>query len=514
MMKKKLFSLAVTLVMALSLAVPAMAATVDSGMGGDGSITVNDAKIGATYNVYKVFDATYGDGNTAAYEVDGGSVWYTELASKNVFDFDLIPGTTTYRVSSDASGAEIGAALGEVLATAEPAPTPAAEAITTTEEDTEVVWTGLSDGYYLVVSDVKDAAEAVVSLTNVENDVIVYEKNEGPGWGDGGKEIVVNGETTEVTSVNYGDVVTYQLTINATNYDGYDKIQSYTVYDNLPDGMALVEGSVSYTVNGGQKMTDATVGDSGGVDAGAYDFSITIPWQQDGDFIYPNNDNTIVVTYQATVTSEAAVSTALINNAWFGWNDGKDGGSSTTDKATVYTYAVAIQKIDGTTHDALQGVKFKVSKGDKYVVAPNGVFSKYTTNPAEATEFTTDDNGQIIIKGLEVGDYTFTETYALPGYSVADPETVTATLAGETTTTVTVYFDAEGNIVDEGQSTTSEEYTLNVSSFVEVIANYTGTTLPGTGGMGTTIFYVVGGTLVVAAAVLLITKKRMHNVEG
>ena len=540
---KKLLSLVLVLVLALALAVPGMAAAVDSGLGGDGTITVNAPKVGATYSIYKVFDATYGTG-TAAYEVDGNSDWYTGLVGGGVFDFSQIPGTNTFRVSSTQTGATIGEALREVVETY--SPDKAATDIKTSEGDNVVKWTGLTNGYYLVVSDVKEIAEAVVSLDNVNgNDAVVNEKNEGPTWGDKGKTILVNGVPTEdAVSVNYGDVVTFQITIDATNYDGYDKINEYVVYDNLPDGMQLTNedgtvttatiSNISVKVNDEDYSGTAVLGEAGSKQIGsepnprAYDFSIVIPWtDNDGEFLYSNNDNTIVITYYAKVTTDADVSTALLNNAWFDWDDGNNGGYSTPDSATVYTYAVAIQKVDGKDGSALEGVKFKVTnKDNQYVVATEStvpgedgvyIFSKFDT-AQRATEFETGEDGQIIIKGLAAGDYTFTETYALPGYNVANPVTVSGTVGGEVTTTWTVYYDEDGNKVSEDDPkvdpTKTQEYELDYASFVKTIENNTGTVLPSTGGMGTTIFYTLGGVLVVGAAILLVTKKRVHDVEG
>ena len=537
----KLFAMALALIMVMALTVPAFAAETESGLGGDGTITVNDPKIGATYSIYKVFDATYGNG-TAAYEVDGASDWYKGLKDGNVFSFSQIPGTSTFRVSSNQTGATIGEALRQVVETY--SPDKAAADITTSENDNVVKWIGLTDGYYLVVSNVEGIAEAVVSLDNVNgNNAVVNEKNEGPNWGDNGKTILVNGVATEdAVSVNYGDVVTFQITINATNYDGYDKINKYVVYDNLPDGMQLTNedgtvttatiSNISVRVNDEDYIGTAVLGGAGSKQIGsessprAYDFYIEIPWiGDDGEFLYSNNDNTIVITYYAKVTTDAAVSTALLNNAWFDWADGNDGGHSTPDSATVYTYAVAIQKVDGKDGSALEGVKFKVTNEDgQYVVATEStvsgedgvyIFSEFST---EGTEFETGEDGQIIIKGLAAGDYTFTETYALPGYNVADPVTVSGVVGGQTTTTWTVYYDEDGNKVaqdsPEIDQTKTQVYELDYASCVETIENNTGTVLPSTGGIGTTLFYTIGGVLVVCAGVLLVTKKRMNNMEG
>ena len=112
---------------------------------------------------------------------------------------------------------------------------------------------------------------------------------------------------------------------------------------------------------------------------------------------------------------------------------------------------------------------------------------EWVSNIGDATVVVTDENGDAAFVGIQSGTYYVHETEAPAGYNLATEDEA-----------VTVSANDSGTA-----QATAEAH----------IANNTGAILPGTGGMGTTIFYVVGGTLVVAAAVLLITKKRMHNVE-
>ena len=103
-------------------------------------------------------------------------------------------------------------------------------------------------------------------------------------------------------------------------------------------------------------------------------------------------------------------------------------------------------------------------------------------------------DGTVTFKGLGAGEYTITETKTLPGYNTIDPITFTLTFDAGTKT-----FKSDNKNVTVG-----EDNTLDTS-----IVNQKGSLLPSTGGIGTTIFYVVGGILVLAAVVLLVTKKRM-----
>lgn len=511
---KKLLSLVLVLVLALALAVPGMAA-------GNGSITVDDPAMNATYKAYKVFDVTYA-GDAYAYKVDtntaNGLAWYNALKDGTVFKFVESSTAGVYNVSSTADGATIGAALKTALSTGGMT---AVNAGIKFDNDTvkEVKWNNLDLGYYLVVSDVDNGA--VVSLTTTDPDATVVEKNEGPGFDPNGKVILVNGEKVDSASFNYGDTVTFEINIKATNYDGYEKITNYTIYDDMPIG--LTDTAITSVKVDGSTITNYTPDMDGGKDGNerAYDFSISIPWVDgDGAFLYGSeteNDHTITVTYTATVANTADIATELKNTAWFNYND----EYSTDDTATVYTYAVAIQKIDGNTQKALGDAEFKLQKqSGKYVQATgsNGVytFSGWVESEADATVLVTDETtGQIIVKGLANGTYIFKETNAPDGYTLLDSTvTVNATATGSTSTKVTTYYK-DGKYYDtQIEGSTAVDFNLSVSSYAKVVANYTGTLLPSTGGMGTTIFYTLGGVLVVGAAILLVTKKRVHDVEG
>jgi LPXTG-motif cell wall-anchored protein len=87
---------------------------------------------------------------------------------------------------------------------------------------------------------------------------------------------------------------------------------------------------------------------------------------------------------------------------------------------------------------------------------------------------------------------------------------IAATEYASSTTTLTLYKDADGNLSDT-VTTTTTTVTFDVAAVAKNIINYTGTELPSTGGMGTTLFYIAGGLLVLVAGILLITKKRMKS---
>ena len=104
--------------------------------------------------------------------------------------------------------------------------------------------------------------------------------------------------------------------------------------------------------------------------------------------------------------------------------------------------------------------------------------------------------------------------YAPAGYNkLTGPVEVTPTKTSSTTTNVTVYLDENGNIVDSETSTKVTVISDKIAATAIVIVNKAGTELPETGGVGTTMFYVVGGLMMLMAVVLLVTKKRMADAE-
>lgn len=460
--------------------------------------------------------------------------------------------------------------------------------------------TGLELGYYFISS----AYGSVVSIDTTNNDVQVVDKNKYEGDGftptnpDGElKDVYMVGsnvidytdadgdgvaETTPV-SVNIGDIVTYQVRTTTSNYvektaDGEstphsEKVEALSITDKLDDGLDY-EGDVTVSV-GSTKLAESAyrVVKDDGVRA----FTVVVPWvDSEGELLYTEGSE-LVVEYQAKVNENIKMSkgTGASENGGneadvFVKSNPDDGhkpdptpdpvpdpGDPATgsdqvvdgNEVSVYTYALAILKVDGNDQTALKGAKFTIAPkgGEALKVKATSTEGVYTYDPtATATELETPVSGIIIVKGLADGAYIATETEAPANYNKmqggAEFQTI---VAGTTTTktsvsTVKYYEEAtdgqyvksnEGKFVEATASDSEKTHykLVNVKSSdstVEVtedvpnvtlsefaqsmsIANYTGTELPSTGGIGTTIFYVVGGAMVIGAGVLLIVKKRM-----
>ena len=133
-------------------------------------------------------------------------------------------------------------------------------------------------------------------------------------------------------------------------------------------------------------------------------------------------------------------------------------------------------------------------------------------DPEGSAVITSPDGGVIVIKGVDNANYTLTETKAPNGYNLLEnPVNVTPVATDMTETNTTIYLDAEGNVVaEEGASVTTVTITSDIPATAVAVLNQAGTLLPSTGGMGTTVIYVVGAALVIGAGIVLVVRRRMN----
>ncbi|MDO4324248.1 MAG: isopeptide-forming domain-containing fimbrial protein [Lachnospiraceae bacterium] len=517
---KKLFMILAVMVMAMAMTVTAMAETINySGDDAtqDGSITITNATVGATYKAYKLFDATVGSDGEIAYTLPSGkslenNTWFeladngTNVVAKAGADVT----TEAFKTWAASFGREV-ASTGSN----------GAEAAT-------VKFDKLPYGYYVITSTV--AGGAKLTLTSTKPTATVIDKNKTPSWDNGDEnpgKVIVEG-TSKVTSnsARFGEDVSFDIGINGKNYNGDKKIKEYYIFDTLDAGLTYKTGTGNngFTVKVGNTVLAS---EAYTITVSEQSFSITVPWiNEDGSSKYAD-DTEIHVTYQATVNSNAAIAgNGNKNTAWFDWKQEGDSEGpydpenpyhKSEDKTTTtYVYAIGIKKTDGK-NKTLEGAEFTVKDS-----ANNEVKVKETDQPGvyevDATGTSTvvsPSSGLIIIKGIDKDTFSLQETKAPAGYNLKkDATSVSADLieTSSTTETVTTYYDSDGNVVStETEADTLKTKTLSLNVAEVVIVNQAGTELPSTGGMGTTVFYVLGGILLAAAAVLLITRKRMQN---
>ena len=492
----------------------------------DGAITINEATVGQVYKLYKIFDATTKDGNTAYSFTKTGTnaelyaaitgektpFILSATADENVFNVTLKEGIVGSEIAVFLKGIED--KMGIAIATQE-------------ADSTTIEFVTLKYGYYYIAKETSEKPGATVGVTSIAPAQIINDKSTKPGPVDpvdpdnpGGYKVFIdeNGELSkESNTANYGDTVTFVLQAKATNYDDGKKIVEYTAYDLLGEGFKDFN------------VTKVTVNDTEianyVVDTAASPATITIPWTDGaGDHLYAHTA-TIKIYCQAVVGEEAVIGETgsnTTNTGWFGWEyDTKEPetGDGFEDKSTVTTkiYAIAIHKTDAKGK-ALAGAQFEIYKGNTKVPVTlvsegnetNASVYKYD---AGSTNFTvvSPTSGKIVMKGLEGVEYILKETVAPAGYNLlSEAKTIAATEFSSSTTTMTLYFDENGNLVGENEKVTEEAVDFDVASAAVNIINQSGTELPSTGGIGTKLFYTAGGILVAAAIIFIVTKKRMN----
>lgn len=499
---RKLTSLLLALVMVFALAVT-VAADGTTGTTGTGSITISNAAKGETYTIYKLFDATVSE--------DGKSIAYT----------GEIPTSLSAYFAKDANGyisatpaAKNGENMSDELKDALKAWTADATATATAESDGSALnFNGLAYGYYVVTT---TQGDQVISVDSTMPNVSIVDKNSSTPEG--------LRKTASSNDVSIGDTVTYTVRFETSNYFGAGKeakkIVSYTIEDTLPEFLTSVTVTSIIVDNDGDSTTTK---DQADVTAQFADKKIVIDWyDEDNNKFLHDNGATVTITYTAKVTDKAAIAgNGNTNKVTVAWttegSDEPDPNNKVDTEETIFTYAIALKKVNNkgkALPDAVFEFPFYVkSTAD----ATDGAYIYAGTTAGEGltNQITTPDSGVIVVKGVKSGDYEITEVKAPAGYNkLTAPVTVGAVKTGETSTHTTVYLDKDGNKVNESAKVFEVKVDIDtIAATAVVVVNKAGTELPSTGGMGTTVFYVLGAVLVVGAGVLLVTKKRMSQSE-
>ena len=475
---KKLASILLALVMALALTATAFAE------GETGSITINDAVVGQTYTIYQILDLESYNASANAYAYKATTAWNTFI------NRDDIKGTY---VEVDAQGYVTWKGDADAAAFAKLAQKYAKDNSITnqgsvTATSTTVSFTGLDLGYYLVDT----TLGTLCSLDTTNPNVTMEEKNEVP----------TNVKTVEEDSTgNYGEkndadigqTVNFKSTITAQagaeNYVFHDTMSAGLTYTDVT-GITLNGTTVDNTDNKAY-----TVVNTGLTDGCTFEVRFT---QAFCDTLKANDQ--IVISYTATLNENAVIAgEGNPNTSKVSYGDSNNTKYTPDSQTKTYTWDVDVFKyaLRDSAETALSGAKFTLSKNADgsnpiaLVSKGNNVYRVAKTGETDTvTEITTDATGKFTIKGLDADTYYLTETAAPAGYNK---------LAGP----VTIVIGENGvvNGTTEAPQGVDEVKVLNQS----------GAELPSTGGIGTTIFYVLGGVLVVGAAVLLVTKKRMER---
>lgn len=472
---KKIFALTLALIMVMALASTAFA-TDDTTY----TLTLNNAQAGHTYAAYQIFAGDL-SGDTLSNIVWGSGV--TEAGQTAL-------GNAAEKAESitTVSGAEAFAAQ------VAPYLTNPAGTVTIGNEATSGTISGLEAGYYLVqtTSTTEENGVYTYYIMKIVKDTSANIKADVP---------TVDKEVND-TDANIGDTVTFTLTATMpTTLAGYETYK-IIFHDTLSAGLDFTEGTVKVTI-GEKDVTDSfEVTETNG--------TLTISCD-DVLSIGATAGCKIKVTYDAVVDSDAVIGTdGNPNKVYLEYSNNpnwdKEGteptGKTPEDEVKVYTWEIPVFKytLNGETKEALAGAGFTLYDGENavnLVAAGNnesGVPVYKVCTIAEGcehthtTEIVTDSTGKFEIEGLEQGTYVLKETTTPAGYN--------------TCADITVVIGEDGALTQNGSTTTEVG-----------ILNQAGSTLPETGGMGTTVFYIVGGLLVLTAVVLLVTKRRMRCSE-
>ena len=450
MKKNRLLSILLAMIMLLAMSVPAFASE-------SGSITINDAVEGQTYTVYKILDLeSYAKDEAYAYKAS--SAWDEFINSAEIkgiyVDVDDQGYVTWIEGASAADFARIAREYAKDNSIADQG--------SVTAESATVKFENLELGYYLMDS----SLGILCSLDTADADVVIEEKNDVPVID---KEVQEDstGEWGKTNDADFMQTVYFKAVVKAKK-----GAENYVVHDRMSEGLTLNTDSIA--IEGLTKDTDYTVVTEDIEDGCTFHISFA---QEYLDTITADQD--IVITYSAELNQDAVVAgTGNPNDIKLTYGDNNE---TAWVQTVTYTWDMGILKYgNGDESKVLKGASFVLlnSNKDKVAKIVDGKFVSWDAVPEDENwdgyELTTGEDGKIAIEGLDADTYYLEETIAPAGYNkLADPV----------------------------------EVVVNGSAVAKV-NNQSGTELPSTGGMGTTLLYLLGGALIIGAAGTLIMRRR------
>lgn len=517
---KKMMALLLAVVMCMAMGITAFAAS-------NNTITVDVNFKGQTYKLYKIFNATVNDERAAATDAnsttsvttagisytlidetdhaltkeftvtkaDGttatvkGADWFefVNATNHNIKVKDSVDITTEeFRLWAQAYGQQIGDTDG-LTASA--------------DNDTSIKWTELADGYYFITT----TTGTLITVDSVAPNAIVKDKNSVPTVDKtvtGGTE---TGSATaavdkEANTASIGDVLTYTATIHFKQNG-----KNYKLVDTMENGLSLINYQDADSEAGtAAKQLVVMVGST---EVAASNYTIdTFKTGKGGTFTLSLKDSylstltadtDIKVLYKVMVNEDAEIASANTNTATLKYGDNQTETSDTTD---TFVYKFQIVK-DDNQDKILTGAKFKLydaQTGGNEIKVVKTADGKYRV-ALESETGVEIEAGVPEISGLSNGTYYVEETQAPDGYNK---------LNGRAAITLTDGNDMATFTHESADAATYTEGDTYKSGGLEV-ENNAGSVLPSTGGIGTTIFYIIGAVLVIGAGVVLVTRRRM-----
>ena len=554
---KKMLSLVIALAMVMAMGLTAFAEDAPTY-----KITItkdSTDKAAHTYGAYQIFkgDLAEENGKKTLSNIQWGdnvtsATAITELQKIEAFS----------NLPADASAATVAKAIADANLTNDSAGAKAiadafAAAVTSPKKTVDIAAgetsgeiTGLAAGYYLVKDTAAVSGEGASTryILKVVSNVSVTEKANVPSVT---KKVKEKNDTTNATTnwqdaadYDIGDEIDYKL--EGTLPSEFAVFKKYTVYkftDELSAGLTYKADSAKVVLNT-ENGTDIT---------GLFDISVsgqilTVSLKNGKDLRADNRftkDSKIIVLYKATLNENAErgsegnpneVELEFSNNPYWNGEGTPDSGKTPKDKVIVFTYEIKALKVEPTSDAAITQEAYEaltdtdkakyVKVGEKYQKTQelNGAgFTLYknVNGTYEAVGKEIKNTTTFEFKGTDAGKYKLVETTVPTGYNKAEDIEIEVTATYDTDsadpklTGLRVTPETAGFVVESTNTTTGEGAdAVTTTTYSGVISgkvlNQKGATLPSTGGMGTTLFYVLGAVLVLGAGVVLISRRRME----
>ena len=493
---KKIAAIMLSIMMVLG-----MASVVSAAEGAEtGTITINNAIKDQTYTIYKMLTLESYDEAKGLYSykpaTEEWKTFFTKGEGKGYVDINE-NGYVTWKTveGEDTAKKEARAAeLAQKALTYVTTTNGVSNAGQVTATGTTVTFNGLELGYYLVDS----SLGALCSLNTTNPTATITEKNGEPTV-EKKVSSKKDSDYAELNFANIGDKVFFQTIINAQA-----GAQNYVLHDTMCEGLTFnkdIQVKLNNTPNSTETPRDYSIylKDTETENKTNDECTFEIKFSEEFCKKLDANDK-IYVTYSATLNGKAFI--GMTNDGSGNTNTthisyGENNTESNPSKTDTYTLQIPVFKYTNTEtgKKALAGAKFALyeteTNGTAIALTKKGEtqdYRKALTGESGITEIETGDTGKFSIQGLKPGTYWLEETAAPKGYNKLAKR-------------IKIELDATGALrIDDknhdGVITTAE------------VENKSGTILPSTGGMGTTVIYLAGALLVMVSGVVLIAKKR------
>lgn len=527
---KMVFAAAAAIATVFGLAATTVATA--NAAGGNATLTVStkDAKFaGKTVNAYKMFSATVSsDGGAVSHTLTDGWKPFFMSSTLDGLTGDVTDANVNDKANDYVSKLKDSALVAFATKASNWAQTKTNNIATSATAEVSAnatngkytaTFTGLDYGYYVVAvpgATLANANSQYATLVSVHSTSVNADIKGALPTVD--KKVQVDGTGKDATDAKIGDTLKFTLTSTIPDMSAYNTY-TFNFKDTLSKGLTF--GQVDSVKVGDTALTTDTDYTVATAPADSGKTLLTVAMKDFKTKQQANAGKKITVTYTATLNKDAVVGGAgNVNSATIQYsnNPSTNGtGESEPSKVRVFTYGFTVDKYTGKNYDdtatRLAGAEFTLAhKGGTAIsfvkvadsATQNAVYRVAKADEAGATTtITTPANGKVEFRGLENGEYTLTETKAPAGYNKlasAIGVKVHGQNNGTDTThaTVTITYNNDNN---------GSNYDQTASNGVIPVQNKSGVTLPGTGGMGTIAFTVIG-VLVIALGVAWTLKRK------